>query len=192
MSGFTFDPDHVAKLETEMWRSYYDRKWLRVLYLTERTSAEEFHIPIPLSLQAAYYATRAARAFKPIDNDLPATLGALTGYYRLVRRFSGLRFDPAEVAGSELRYWIVHRDLSGASDHAALIDVLAELHASTFGIPRERALDSGRWRAKAAITVDGITGRRSTDVDRDWGILEDQLRSCYRSLAREIGPAGAP
>lgn len=187
MSGFTFDPDHVAKLETEMWRSYYDRQWLRVIYLTERTSAEEFHIPVPLSLQAAYYATRAAVAFKPVDNDLPATLGALTGYYRLVRRFSGLRFDPATVAGIELRYWIVHRDLSGASDHTALIDVLADLHAATFAIARDLALESGEWRARAAITVDGITGRRSADVARDWRILEDQLRRCYRSLAREIG-----
>lgn len=186
MTGFTFDPDHVAKLETEMWRSYYDRQWLRVLYLTERTSAEEFHIPVPLSLQAAYYATRAAVAFKPIENDLPATLGALTGYYRLVRRFSGLRFDPATVAGIELRYWIVHRDLSGAKDHTALIDVLADLHAATFAIARDRALESGEWRARAAITVDGITGRRSDDVARDWRILEDQLRRCYRSLAHEI------
>ncbi len=90
--SFAFDPDRVAKLETEMWRSYYDKQWLRVLYLTERTSAVEFHIPPPLSFQAAYYATRAALAFKPLDNDVPKTLVALEGYYRLVRRFSGLTF----------------------------------------------------------------------------------------------------
>lgn len=187
-----FDPDHVAKLETEMWRSYYDRNWLRVLYLTERTSAEEFHIPVPLSLQAAYYATRAAIAFKPVENDVSATLAALTRYYRLVRRFSGLRFDAATVAAIELRYWVVHRELSGAADHTGLIDVLAELHAWTFGIPRDRALESGEWRAKAAITVDGITGRRSTDVASDWRILEEQLRSCYRSLANELANAAMP
>lgn len=192
MTRFAFDPDHVARLETEMWRSYYDRQWLRVLYLTERTSAVEFHIPVPLSLWAAYCATRAALAFKPVQNDLSATLAGLTGYYRLVRRYSGLRFDPAAVAGMELRYWVVHRDLSGGADHTALIDVLADLHAATFDIGRDRALESGEWRAKAAITVDGITGRRSTDVARDWRILEEQLRHCYRSLARELENVAAP
>ena len=186
MTGFAFDPEHVAKLETEVWRSYYAKQWLRVLYLTERTSAVEFHIPFPRSLEAAYWATRAALAFKPVKNDLPATLTALERYYRLVRRFSGLTFDPAEVAGTELRYWVVHRELSGGVDHTGLVDVLTDLHAATFEISRERAHESGDWRARAAITVDGITGRRSTDVDGDWHRLEDQLRRCYRSLAREI------
>ncbi len=186
MTAFTFDPDHVAKLETEVWRSYYAKQWLRVLYLTERTSAVEFHIPFPLSLAAAYWATRAALAFKPVKNDLPATLSALDRYYRLVRRFSGLTFDPAEVARTELRYWVVHRELSGGDDHTALVDVLADLHSATFDISQERAHESADWRAKAAITVDGITGRRSTDLVGDWHLLEDQLGRCYRSLAREI------
>ncbi len=107
-------------------------------------------------------------------------------YYRLVRRFSGLTFDPAEVARTELRYWVVHRELSGGDDHTALVDVLADLHSATFDISQERAHESADWRAKAAITVDGITGRRSTDLVGDWHLLEDQLGRCYRSLAREI------
>lgn len=182
---FTFDPDHVATLETEVWRAYYDKEWLRVLYLTERTSAVEFHIPFPLSIAAAYYATRAALAFKPIDNDIPATRAALGRYYDLVRAHSGLRFDPRAVGELETRYWIVHRRLSGAADHPELVDVLTDLHAATFGIGRERARESGEWRTRAAITVDGITGHRSTDIEADWRLLEDQLRRCYRSLLRE-------
>lgn len=182
---FTFDPDHVAYLEAEGWRSYYDKKWLRVFQLMERTASVEFHIPFPLSIQAAYFVTRAAIAFKPVDNDLPGTRAYLEKYYRLVRRYSGLLFDPVEVTRLELEYWIIHRRLSGAPDHSELVNVLTDLHAVTFGIPRERAKESGDWRTKAAITVDGITGRRSTDLAADWRLLEEQLRSCYRSLARE-------
>jgi hypothetical protein len=184
--SFTFDPDHVAKLETEGWRAYYDKRWLRVLYLTERTTATEFHVPVPLSALGAYHVTRAAIAFKPLDNDFPATRGALESYYRLVRAWSGLTFDPREVADLELRYWEVHRRLSGAPDHAELEDVLTRLHAATFGIASERARESAEWRTKAAMTVDEITGRRSKDVEADWRLLEDQLRRCYRSLHREI------
>lgn len=183
---FTFDPGHVAKLETEGWRAYYDKRWLRVLYLTERTSATEFHVPVPLSLLGAYHVTRAAIAFKPIDNDIPGTRAGLAAYYALVRRWSGLTFDTARVAELELEYWIVHRRLSGASDHAELEAVLTELHAATFGIAPERARESGTWRTEAAVTVDGITGGRSRDVEADWRLLEDQLRRCYRSLLAEI------
>ena len=185
MSGFTFDPGHVAKLEAEGWRSYYAKQWLRVLSLMERTAAIEFHIQVPRSIQAASFVTRAAIAFKPIDSDLPKTRSFLERYYRLVGRYSGLMFDPVEVTRLELEYWIVHRRLSGTSDHAALIDVLTDLHAATFGISRGRARESAEWRTKAAITVDGITGRRSTDLERDWRLLEEQLRHCYRSLQRE-------
>jgi hypothetical protein len=188
MSRFVFDPDHVANLETEGWRSYYDRNWPRVLYLMERTAAVEFHIPFPLSIRAAYLVTRAAIAFKPIESDLPATRSFLERYYRMVRRYSGLTFDPVEVARLELEYWVVHRRLAGAADHGELVDVLTELHATTFGIPGERARDSGDWRTKAAVTVDRITSRRTTDVEADWRVLEEQLRSCYHSLREATAP----
>src|SRR5262249_18363857 len=143
---FAFDPEHVAKLETEGWRAYYDKQWLRVLYLTERTTATEFHVPFPLSIQGAYFVTRAAIAFKPVDNDIPGTRAGLERYYGLVRRWSGLAFDTQRVTDLELAYWVVHRDLSGAADHTKLEDVLTELHAATFGIPLESARESGRWR----------------------------------------------
>jgi len=183
---FSFDPDRVAALETEAWRAYYDREWLKLLYCTERGCAEQFHIPFPTSLEAAYWATRGAIAFKPLDNDVPTALGACERYYELVRRYSGLEFDPASAAQAEVRYWEVHRRLSGAPDHRELVDTFADLHAVTFGIARARALESAELRTRAAILVDGITGRRSSDVDGDWMRLAAELRSCYRSLLAEL------
>jgi hypothetical protein len=183
---FTFDPDHVALLEAEGWRAYYDKKWPRVLYLMERTTATEFHVPFPLSMQGAYLVTRAAIAFKPVDNDIPATRVGLRAYYALVRRWSGLAFETDRVADLELQYWIVHRRLSGAPDHAELEDVLTELHAETFGIARERARASAKWRTQAAMTVDEITGGRVPDLEGYWLRLREQLRRCYGSLRAEI------
>jgi hypothetical protein len=184
---FTFDPDHVALLEAEGWRAYYDKKWPRVLYLTERTTATEFHVPFPLSMRGAYYVTRAAIAFKPVANDLALTWAGLRAYYALVRRWSGLTFDIDRVADLELQYWIVHRRLSGAPDHAELEDVLTELHAATFGLSRERAGPSAKWRTKAAMTVDEITAGLVPDLEGQWLRLREQLRRCYGSLRDEIG-----
>lgn len=41
--------------------------------------------------------------------------------------------------------------------------------------------------ARAAAVVDEITSHRSTDPDRDWAVLEHELRRCYASVldARE-------
>ena len=183
---YTFDPDHVALLEAEGWRAYYAKKWARVLYLTERTTATEFHVPVPLSLQGAYLVTRAAVAFKPVDNDLAKTWRALRAYYALVGRWSGLGFVTDKVADLELQYWIVHRRLSGAEDHTELEDVLTELHSAIFGIPLERARESAKWRTQAAITVDDITGGRVPELEGYWLRLREQLRRCYRSLQDEI------
>jgi len=188
MTAFIFDPDHVALLEAEGWRAYYDKKWPRVLYLTERTTATEFHVPFPLSVQGAYFVTRAAIAFKPVDNDLIKTRAGLRAYYELVRRWSGLAFDTDRVTDLELEYWIVHRRLSGAADHAELEDVLTRLHAATFGIAPERARESAKWRTQAAMTVDEITGGRVPDLEGYWLRLREQLRRCYRSLQGALGP----
>jgi len=183
---FTFDPDHVALLEAEGWRAYYDKKWPRVLYLTERTTATQFHVPFPLSLRGAYYVTRAAIAFKPVDNDLATTWAGLRAYYALVRRWSDLGFDVDRVADLELQYWIVHRRLSGAPDHVELEDVLTELHSAMFGLGRERTRESAKWRTLAAMTVDEITGGRVPPLEGNWLRLREQLRRCYHSLRKEL------
>ncbi len=186
VTPFTFDPQRVARLETMAWRAYYERHWLALAYFTERACADQFHVPLPISAQAAYYATRGAVAFKPVDNDVGLAVAALARYYAIVRRHSGLAFDPAEVARTEVRYWVVHRRLSGSGDHAELVDTFAKLHALTFAIGTDRARESAEWRTRAAITVDDITGRRSTDQEGDWRRVETQLRRGYRSLVAAI------
>ena len=100
---FAFDPERVARLEMMAWRAYYDRRWGALLYFTERACAGQFHIPFPVSLRAAYHSTRGAIAFKPIDNDVGLAVAALQRYYRIVRRHSGLTFDPVGVARAEVR-----------------------------------------------------------------------------------------
>ncbi len=69
--------------------------------------------------------------------------------------------------------------------------VLAAPHSAIFDISLESARESAESRTRATVTVDGITGRRSTDVARDWRTLETQLQACYRSLAAVLAADGA-
>jgi hypothetical protein len=186
LARWPFDPDRTAYLETAGWRHYYDRTWPKLLRTILQVSQEQFRIPFPVSLLAAYYATRAAAAWAPLENDWEASRRYYERFYRLARRFSGLTFDPRRVAELELRYNDVHRRLVGQEEKREFVETMVELHAALFGLPPERVRESAEWRVEAANAVDRITGRRSTDVEDDWRRVEECLRRCYRALYREL------
>lgn len=186
MADFTFNPDRVAYFEAMGWRAYYDRKWLKLLRLIVGLCQEQFHIPFPVSLLAAYYVTRAAAAWAPVDHDEKVVQHYYQKFYELARRYSGLKFDPARVAALELKYNDVHRQLVRQPDKSEFIDTMTQLHSAIFGITPEQARESAELRVLANNTVDLITGKISTDPEADWRKLEEYLRQCYHSIHREI------
>ena len=186
---FTLDPDRIAALETAGWRAYYERRWGRLLRLIVILSQEQFHIPFPVSLVAAFHATDATRKWAPAQHDVQAVQSAYARFYRLARRYSGLRFDPNEVARLELEYNVVHRDLSGQPDKTAFVDTMTRLHAAIFGISVQDARESAEARVLANSIVDTITAGTSTDPRRDWQHIEDALRHCYRSIQSHLPPS---
>jgi hypothetical protein len=156
---------------------------------------EQFRIPFPLSILAAYYVTRASIAWVPVDHDEAVVRSYYEKFYRMAARYSGLRFDPVRVGELELRYNDDHRRLVGQADKTPFIETMVQLHSTTFGIAPEQARESAELRVLANNTVDKITGKTSTDVEGDWRRLEEYLRQCYRSIDRALaarkGPAPA-
>lgn len=73
--------------------------------------------PFPVSLLAAYYATRAAIAWALLDHDEAKVQAFYEKFYRLARRYSRLRFDPARAAALGLRYNEAHRRRQRAFAH---------------------------------------------------------------------------
>ena len=111
MRTFTLRPERVAYFEAAGWRAYYDHKWLKMLRLLVLFCQEEFHIPFPQSLAAAYYTTRASLAWAPVEHDEHKVLRYLVKFYRVARRYSGLHYEVKRVAALELQYFEVHRRL---------------------------------------------------------------------------------
>ena len=56
----SFDPVQVARLETEMWRSYYDRRPLDLFWQLTDLVRTQYHLPRLRSYLTAYHAARAA------------------------------------------------------------------------------------------------------------------------------------
>jgi len=183
---FGFDPERVAYFEAAGWRAYYDHKWLKMMTLLIQLFQEQFHIPLLMSLLAAYYTIRASIAWVPIDHDERKVLAYLEKFYRLARRYSGLTYDVSRVAALELQYFEVHRRLAGKPEKDEFLQTLIDLHSAIFGLPAERVLESAEWRLRAAKTVDQITSNTSTDIEGDWARLEEDLRRCYRSIQGEL------
>jgi hypothetical protein len=184
---FRLNPERVAYFEANGWRAYYERKWLRVLWLLVQLCQEQFHIPFPMSLLAAYYTTRASAAWVPVDHNVTKVLAYLTRFYAIAGRYSGLKFNVRYVAALELQYFDVHRRLVDAADKSEFVETMADLHSAIFGLTPAQMRESAEWRVKAADTVDLITGKKSTDVQGDWARLEEYLRRCYGSIQRELG-----
>ena len=182
---FSMNPDRVAYFEAAGWRAYYDRTWLTMVRLIVALCQEQFRIPFPMSLFAAYYTARASAAWVPVEHDERKVLNYLRKFYRLARRYSGLKFDARYVAALELRYFEVHRRLSGQPEKEEFLRSLIDLHCALFKLTPEQALESAQWRLQAATTVDRITSNTSSDIEGDWARLEEDLRRCYRSISQE-------
>ena len=184
--AFQMNPVRIAHYEAIGWRAYYDHQWLKMLRLIVALCQEEFHIPFPMSLLAAYYTTRASIAWAPVEHDERKVLDYLEKFYRVARRYSGLQFDPVHVAQLELQYFEVHRRLVDASDKSEFVQTMVELHSALFGISQRQAQKSAELRVVAANIVDLITGKKSTDPESDWAKLEEYLRQCYASIQSEV------
>jgi hypothetical protein len=181
------DPERLAQLEAGGWRAYYDRNWPRLIQLMVQLNQEQFHIPFPLSVVAAYHVARGSIAWAPVKNDPEVVRRHFTRFYRIARRWSGLQFEPRRAAELEIGYWIEHRRLIGNPDKSSFVEAMTALHSHLFCLPLERMRDSAEWRIRANNTVDLITSGESKDPEADWAKLEDELRQCYRSIQAQTG-----
>lgn len=150
-----FDPDEVARLETAMWRSYYDKQRLRLFNQLSELLRTQYNMPLVRSNQVAYYAADAAFVFKKGKqrSDYEQALPELVKFYQAIRKLSDIPFDPDRAARLELEWWIIHRE---REKHAPgdLDRALAELQAEIYKIPVERLMEHGRLRAEAMTIRD--------------------------------------
>jgi hypothetical protein len=179
-----FDPDAVARLETAMWRSYYDRRRLPLFAQLVALLRGQFRLSPARSVAVAFLAARAAAVFQVGrgDADYELALPYLERYYAAILAVGEVRFDAARAARLELDWWVVHREAAGQHLERALAALAAELYQ----VPAERLAVHARRRAEAMAVRD----RRAEDpggvTDADWERIAAILRLAWRSLATEV------
>ena len=185
-----FDADEVARLETAMWRSYYDKKQVQLFNQLSELLRTQYHMPLVRSNQVAYYAANAAFAFKDgkTEQDYEKALPDLVKFYAAIRKMSDIPFDVDRVARLELEWWIIHRE-RWKRQPDELPKALADLQAAIYGVPVDRVMEHGRLRAQAMSLRDTKADTGQAMTEEDWKKISDLLRQSWRSLADAVKTA---
>jgi hypothetical protein len=191
--GSDFDPDRLAKLETDMWKAYYRRQPARLFGLLVKAIRAQAHVSWPRALGASVLLTRAAAGFARATGDYERFAPDIVRAYRML----GLpeHVDVEAVARHELRWWVVRREIGLAAGTAAG-ESITDLYAALYDVPRERVAEAGRLRGIAAeirdrgatVDPDGPRGRGAAY----WPEVARLLRLSYRSLSRVINEESVP
>ena len=177
-----FDPDEVARLETAMWRSYYEKQRVRLFNQMTELLRSQYHMTPVKSNLVAYYAANAAFVFKEGKkrSDYEKALPDLIKFYSAVRKMSDIPFDVDRAAQLELEWWIIHRQ---RVQHAPgdLDRALAALQAELYRVPVDRVMEHGRLRAEA-MTIRDTKAETTGVTEEDWAKINELLRESWRSL----------
>jgi hypothetical protein len=182
-----FDPDEVARLETAMWRSYYDRRRLPLFGQLVSLLQGQFQLQPLRAVAMAGLAARAAAVFQvgSSHGDYRRALPYLERYYNGIRAVSEVPFDPARAARLELAWWTVHREVD---DHPPgdLEAALADLAAELYQVPAERLWTHASRRAEAMAIRDRTSRRPVGVLEDDWDRIEAVLWVAWKALADEV------
>jgi hypothetical protein len=181
-----FDADEVARLETAMWRSYYDKQRVKLFNQLSELLRTQYNMPLVRSNQVAYYAANAAFVFQKGKqrSDYEKALPDLIKFYESIRKMSDIPFDVNRAAQLELEWWIIHRQ---RADHAPgdLDRALAELQAEIYSVPVDRLMEHGRLRAEA-MTIRDTKAAAGGVTEADWARIDELLHQSWRSLKAAV------
>ena len=180
----SFDPSEMARLETAMWRDYYDKRYAALFYHLYASTRTQFGFSPFRSLHIALSAAEAARTFQPTRSrqEADAALPALVAYYRDFAPAAPVAFDVGEVARLELDWWQARREAMSPDDYGLTI---ARVAALTYG----KGLDDSGLRQFGVARSEAMAFRDARGegiTEADWATIETQLVGAYRSLKASV------
>ncbi len=181
-----FDPNEVARLETDMWRSYYDKERLKLFNQLAELMRSQYGMPFATSNTVAYQAAQAAFVFKEGKKreDYEKALPNLVKFYQAIHDGADVDFDVQKAAKLELEWWIIHRQRNKYS----LDDLnrsLAELPAEVYRVPVDRLMEHARLRQEA-MTIRDKRAEEGGVTEADWAKIEELLKASWLSLWKAV------
>src|SRR5205085_5790766 len=176
-----FDPNEVGRLETAMWRSYYEKQRVRLFNQMTELLRSQYHMTPVKSNVVAYYAAHAAFVFKDRKDraDYEKALPYLIKFYSYLHNMSDIDFDVYKTAKLELEWWIIHRERA-QHEPGDLARALAALQAEIYRMPVDRVMEHGRLRAEA-MTIRDTKAEQGGVTEADWAKINELLKQSWSS-----------
>lgn len=177
-----FDPDEVARLDTAMWRSYYDRRQIKLYGELTELLAKQYRLNFWRRQFMAIRAAKAAFVFKDGRNraEYERALPDLEKFYEDIRDISVSEFDARKAARLELEWWIVHRERKNYPS-GALSKALAETAAAVYNLPADKFKEHADLRAEA-MDIRDTKAEQGGVSENDWARIDELLHRSWRSL----------
>lgn len=181
-----FDYQKVAKLDSDMWRAYYNHQFFKLFLLLIRLMRTQFQFGHFLALRTAYYAGIAATDYRIRrgHENMARVEKRLIKFYQVISANSKEPFDYKKAAEIELEWWNIHRY---PKRYKKTLEVsLAEGAAIIYNGKTKDFLEYGRLRAEAMILRDQMGDVQK--VEPNWKKIESLLTTSWRSLHDAVQP----
>jgi hypothetical protein len=175
-----FDAGEMARLESSMWRDYYEKRYAALFADLYSVSRNQYGFSPLDSIELAVTAARAAKAFQPSTSraEAEAALPMLTSYFGILAQAAKMPVEVEDVARTELAWWQARREDVPTEQYGRII---ARVATMLYGLDNEDVRRFGEQRAQAMAYRDA----RGADItEADWARITEQLDVAYRSLKR--------
>jgi hypothetical protein len=176
--------EETARMDGAMWRSYYEKKKVKLFLQSARLMRNEFHFPFWRSQQVACYAARAAFAFKDGHDrsEYEKALPYLKKYYGLINEISTASFNVDSAAMTELEWWIIRRERD-KHPPAEWETRLASGASVVYHLPADSFREYARLRVQAMLLRDE---KGESITETDWKKINEILVQAWESFAHVL------
>ena len=179
-----FNYSKVAKLDTNMWRSYYNHQFLKMFFQLLRLMRTQLHMNWLIIFRLAYHAGVAATQYrlKRGNEDYNKALKHLTKFYELISKNCIEPFDYKKAGELELEWWDIHR--YPEKYKKSLEQSLAQALAVVYSVDPKSLKDYAHYR-KVAMLLPNHQGDSQLNPP-SWQKIEDLLIKSWRSAHRAV------
>jgi len=181
MTGFS--PQEMGRLESAMWRSYYEGHWFRLGTQTMAVACGQYGFSWWDGVRSSFHAARSALFFRKNTED-PRCLPELEQYYAIIRNATGRDYDVRTAAALELKWWKDRRSGVAPRDYAKTI---AQSAALVYRVTEEEILAAATMRAEAMAYRDARRNGKMTESD--WQEVATQLTLGYSAFHKAVTKA---
>lgn len=185
-----FNPTEVARLDTEMWQSYYARNQARLIWQLVSLFRVQYRASWVNASRMAYEAGRAAFVFKKGKKaaDYEQAIPHLETYFTLFEAQSREPFDVRQAARTELHWWIVHRQRNPPALEKALADEMAVIYHQ----PAQDFAGYAAYRTEAMVLRDSAAESATGVTAENWRTINALLKLSWQSAYKAVHQSKSP